>query len=398
MNIFGVVAEFNPFHNGHKYLLDQCKKSGASHVVVVMSGNFVQRGELAMIDKWARTKFALLNGADLVLELPVVWSLASAETFAKGAVSILDSLGCVDTLCFGSESGDLKGIKEIAGVCVKPEFDEVIKEYINTNVSYPTARTKAIAKMCGEEKAQLIKKSNDILCVEYVKALNELKSNIKPLAIKRTGPDHDSVDLKGDFASASQIRNQMQGASYSCFDYMPNNVRNEIGELMGSGEAPVFIKIIEKSILSRLRTLTLEEIKVAPDVSEGLENRIYKAIQNSISLEELYDNIKTKRYTHSRIRRMIMNLYLNIKAADSKKTPPYIRVLGMNDKGREVLKLAKKTATIPIITKAAHIKQIDDEYVQRIFKYECSSTDLFTLAMPNPLPCGAELTKNVVKI
>lgn len=396
MKIHGVIAEFNPFHNGHKYLLEKCREEGASHVVVAMSGNFVQRGKPAIMEKWARAKCALLNGADLVVEIPIVWSLSSAENFARGGVQILDALGCVNKLNFGSESKDVELLTSIAKTCVLPDIQERIRENLSQYMNYPMAREKAVASVLGEETACLLKNPNDILGVEYIKAINEIKSNIVPCPIKRIGPAHDSLNGQDEYLSATQIRRQLIAGDYDALNFVPKEVKDIIETLMENNRTPVDIKKIETAILSKLRIMDKPEIKKAPDVTEGLENRIYNCIRCTTSLKGLYDEIKTKRYTYTRIRRIIMDLFLGINLNDVRKKPPYIRVLGFNAKGQEILKRAKLTATLPVITKPTHIKDLDDKYAHRIFELECQSTDMFTLAMPEPLPCGLEMTENIV--
>lgn len=396
MSIHGIISEYNPFHKGHEYMINQCKCQGASHVVVAMSGNFVQRGEPAIMDKWSRTKMALLCGADLVVEIPLAWSLSSAEGFARGGVEVLNSLGCVDYLSFGSESANLPALQELAKTAVMPETIENTKKYLELKINYPSARQKAIAQACGESTAQLLENANDILGVEYIKALNEMSSKIIPNPIRRVGVCHDSQKQDENYLSASQIRKQLVNGDFSCFDFMPNEVSEIINTQLESGRAPVDIKGLETSILSKLRVMDARDIKLAPDISEGLENRIVKCVKTSTTIDELYDSIKTKRYTHSRIRRIIMSLFLDLKASDSKSTLPYIRVLGFNEKGRELLKQAKQTATLPIIMKSSQIKGLN-EHSQKTFKLECTSTDIYTLAMPKPLPCGMEMTENVVR-
>ncbi|MEG0979453.1 MAG: nucleotidyltransferase [Oscillospiraceae bacterium] len=397
MNVHGIVAEYNPFHKGHKYLINECRAQGATHVVVVMSGNYVQRGEPAILDKWTRAKAALVGGADLVLELPLVWSLSSAEGFARGAVEIINALGCVETLSFGSESSDLASLQLLANAAVSTETIESTKKYLKQKISYPSARQKAIEETCGQQIASFLNNPNDILGVEYIKALNLIKSNITPNPIKRIGPSHDAPDEQKNFLSASQIRKQIDFGEYSCFEFIPPEVESILNAQIALGKAPVRIAKIETSILSKLRVMTIEEIKEAPDVSEGLENRIASCVKSARTLDELYEKIKTKRYTHSRIRRIIMSSFLNIRAEDSKKSPPYLKVLGFNEKGQELLRQAKQKATLPIIMKPVQIKELD-AYAQRIFELECASTDIYTLAMPTPLPCGMEMTENVVRI
>jgi len=397
LSVHGIIAEYNPFHKGHQFMMNQCREQGASHIVVAMSGNFVQRGEPAIMDKWSRARTALLGGADLVVEIPLAWSLSSAEGFARGGVEVLNALGCVDSLSFGSESAELPALQSLAKAAVMPETIENTKKYLALKINYPSARQKAIAESCGESTAQLLENANDILGVEYIKALNAIHSKIIPNPIKRIGPGHDSLKQEKSYLSASQIRKQLIAGDFSCFDFMPHEVTEIINTQLKLGRAPVKIKNIETSILSKLRVMDAVGIERAPDISEGLENRIVNCVRSSITIDELYDSIKTKRYTHSRIRRIIMSLFLDLKASDSKGTPPYIRVLGFNEKGQELLKQAKNTSTLPIIMKSSQIKELD-EYAQRVFDLECLSTDIYTLAMPTPLPCGMEMTENVVRV
>ena len=398
MNIHGIIAEFNPFHNGHKFILEKIREKGASHVVVAMSGNFVQRGKPAIMDKWARARCALLNGVDLVVEIPIVWSLSSAENFARGGVEVLNALGCVNELNFGSENGDIESLKRLATNVVSEQFQDILKINLNKYISYPKAREKAIESVLGKDLSKIISNPNDILGVEYIKALNAINSRIEPCPIKRVGPAHDSLTKKDEYLSATQIRNLLIKKDYSCCNFVPQNVEDIIKLSIKQGKSPVCINSLENSIISKLRLMDKKDIKKAPDVTEGLENRIYNSIKSARSLDELYSTIKTKRYTYSRISRIIIDLFLNIESKDITTTPPYVRVLGFNKKGQEILKEAKNTATLPVITKPTHISDIDNEYAQRIFELECKSTDMYTLAMPRPLPCGLEMTENVVII
>ena len=393
--VAGIIAEYNPFHNGHKYMVNKCRENGATHVVAVMSGNFVQRGSVAIMDKRSRARAALKGGVDLVIELPVSWAVGSAEAFARGGISLLDSLGCVDVLNFGAECDDAELLKKAAQAVCDKRVDALIVEELQGGISYPRARENAVRVVYGNEIADVIGKPNNILAVEYIKALNAMNSNISPEPILRRGAQHDSLKENGEFSSASALRILLERENRRAYEYMPMESVAEFEKLKSVGRAPACADESERAILSRLRLLTVEDIKKAPDVSEGLENRIYNAIQTATSIEELYDIIKTKRYTHSRIRRIVTALYLGITPEDSKVEMPYIRVLGFNDRGREILKDIKDTAKLPVIMKASQFEALSPE-AQHIFDIECKATNLYNLSTPRILPCGTELTDEIV--
>ena len=293
MKTTGIVAEYNPFHNGHKALVDRCRENEATHIVAAMSGNFVQRGSVAIMDKRARAAAAIKGGA---------------EVFARGGVSVLAGLGCVDALSFGAECEDLSLLQSAAKAVTDPKVDELIKTELSGGVSYPTARAYAVRTVYGPDIADVLEGPNNILAVEYLK---ELERRGNPMAVepmKRVGTGHDGLTATDEFASASMLRILLERGDERAFDFMPATTEVEFKRMVGVGRAPVKVEESERAILSRLRMLTPEEILQAPDVSEGLENRIYNAIQSATSLEELYDIVKTKRYTHSRIRRIVTAL------------------------------------------------------------------------------------------
>lgn len=395
MKTVGLVAEYNPYHNGHQYMVSKCREAGATHVVAVMSGNFVQRGSVAIMDKRARAKAALLDGVDLVVELPVPWAVSTAELFAKGGLSVLQGLGCVDALAFGCETADKDMLIKASDAVCDIKVHELIKSELTGGITYAVARENAVRKLYGDEVADIISKPNNILAVEYLKAMKSLGSSFDVMPILRRGAEHDSLKENGEFSSASALRIMLERGDTKAFDFMPEGSVAEFKRLQKVGRAPVCIDDSERAILSRLRMLTVEEIKEAPDISEGLENRIYNAIQSATSLEELYSIVKTKRYTHSRIRRIITSLYLGISPSDSLHKVPYIRVLGMNERGREILREAKNNAAMPILMKSSQSYDLSD-YGKHIFDLECKATNLYNLASPRILPCGTELTDEVI--
>ena len=390
---YGIVAEFNPFHNGHKYLIDSVKNENDT-VTVVMSESFVQRGECACLDISSRVRAALLNGADLVLSLPVPYATASAERFALGGVSVLNGLGCIDTLAFGSECGDAEILKKCVEVITSNEFLPVLEKRLDEGISYPDARQKALADLCGESFAKIISSPNDILGVEYVKAIKTLNSEMTFSPLQRKGVSHDSAAVNGQFSSASAIRKLL--LSGECFkDYVPENVVGIIDEDVKNGKAPADFLNLEKAILYKLRTMTEDDFRQLPDVSEGIEYRIVQAVKTTASLNGLLEKIKTKRYTNSRLRRIILCAFLGIKKDDVALPVPYVRVLGFNEKGAKLLKCAKEKATLPIVTKSSDFKKLSDE-ANRVFCLECLARDVFSLALPEPDVCSKEMTDKMI--
>lgn len=397
MKVTGIVAEYNPFHNGHKYMIEKCRENGSTHIVAVMSGNFVQRGSVAIMDKRARTAAAIGGGVDLVLELPVCWAVSTAELFARGGVSVLNALGCVDTLGFGAECDNAELLLKAADAVCDIRVHEIIKRELEGGISYPKARENAVSEVFGEQIASVLSTPNNTLGVEYIKALKRVDSVIKPEPVLRHAVVHDSLKENGEFASASALRVLLERGDSAAYEFMPESSMKEFERLKTVGRAPVCIDESERAILSRLRMLSVSDIKNAPDVSEGLENRIYNAIQTATSLEELYDIIKTKRYTHSRIRRIITALYLGIKPRDAQLDVPYIRVLGFNERGREILRLAKSTAKLPVVMKSSQISALSDE-AEYVFELECKATNLYNLSTPRILPCGSEFSDEMVML
>lgn len=350
--ITGIICEFNPFHAGHKYLIDSVKKENDG-IVCVMSGNFVQRGEFAVYDKFSRAKTALENGADLVIELPCAYSLRSAEGFARAGVEILEATNTVDRIAFGAECDNMDDLKRLSYKIAEKEQE--IKAEMKKGITYPAARKAVIG-------SSLLDTPNNILAVEYIKS-----TKLPCTAVKRIGKGHDSDDEK---YSASEIRKKL---SY-----------NEICSL----------KNCETAVLAKLRYMTANDFAEIEDVTEGLENRIADMVRISTSLDELYDNIKTKRYTHSRIRRIILKAYLGITKEYTEKVP-YIRILGFNSKGQEILSQMKKNANLPIISRYSDTDALN-EYGKDLFELECRCTDLYNLGYKKPLPCGTEQRSKVI--
>jgi predicted nucleotidyltransferase len=391
MRVCGVIAEFNPFHNGHKYLLEKIREKGFDYIVAVMSGNFVQRGETAFLEKHLRTEQALLNGVDLVVELPLPYAVSSAEKFATGSVSILDSLGIVDSLCFGSECGDIAVLLKIAEIDSKGK----ISEYLKDGITYASAFEKLVENELGADYSAVLSEPNNILAIEYIKALNRLESDIKPITVKRVGASHNSMKPEGDYCSASFIRENAGINNIS--DYLPDTAYEIIKKATEEKLCPVFLENNERAVLSFLRKCDKDYFSLLPDISEGIENRLYSAIREACSLEELYSLIKTKRYTLTRIKRLVLNAYLGVTSDYYDSLPPYIRVLGFNEKGRSVLKEAKEYSKKPVYSLASDFSSSEYE-AKKFYELECRSTDLYYLSTDKIQPCGKEMTANAVII
>lgn len=336
MSILGIIAEYNPFHNGHAYQIAEAKAMGFDKIVVILSGPFVQRGEPAVCSKRARTQMALLGGADVVLELPVYGALSSAQGFARMAVETLIATGVVTDLCFGSECGDITRLQKVADALQQEGLDEAIKEELGKGVSYPAARQRALERVC--EDAVLLSNPNDLLGVEYLMAA---KGRLTPHAILRQGAAHDSRDA--ETAGATACRTMLKNGE-SIDQFVPDFVLPLMQE-------PVFLKDMERAMLAQLRRMSAEDFAKIPDVSEGLEHKIVTAVRQCTCLEQVIDTIKSKRYARSRISRILMRAYLGLsQTADA---PEYIRILGFRKSAADLLGQMREKATSPIVQHVA---------------------------------------------
>lgn len=395
MSIYAVIAEYNPFHNGHAYQLLKNKQAGDA-VVAVMSGNFVQRGESAIFPKRVRARAALLSGADLVLELPCAYAASSAEGFAKGAVGIINAMGCADFLTFGSECGDIEALTAAARLLLSDSVQAAIRENLVKGVSYPSARMAAVAQNGGEALSAVLAEPNNLLAVEYIKALLQSGSSVLPMTVKRQGAGHDAVMPDGEFLSASALRSFLkEGKDISPF--VPQSAMQVYKDAIERGEGPADYKKLETAVLAHLRKCTPADFAALPDVSEGIENRLLQAVRTASDLESLYALTKTKRYTHSRIRRLVLSSFLGLTASLRDMPPPYIRVLGFNAAGRSVLKTMSKTASLPIVAVVSDFKKLGAD-AKRMFALECRATDLFALTQPEIGVCGTEMTDFLISL
>lgn len=391
MKIAGIICEYNPFHNGHLYQLEETKKLGVTHTVAVMSGNFVQRGDVSIAPKSAKVQMAIDAGADLVLELPAVWALSSAESFAKGAVSILKNTGVVDCISFGSECDDIKELKKVQKSLQNPDIDAKIKSYLDEGISYVSARSKAVKEIISAEAENIISAPNNILAIEYLNALEG--SDIEAINIKRSN-EHDKKSNDSFNKSASEIREMIISGNSEFKKAIPLSSFEVLRQYAYLGQCPVTIDDLDKALMAVLRRMDADDFKNFSDVSEGLENKLYAAVKQSASVKEILLRAKTKRYTMARIRRILLNSYLGIGKGYSNSEVPYIRVLGMNEKGKEILKEMRDKAKKPVIMKYSDINSAG-AMARKIFDYECMAADLYSLAYKKPAPCGTEMTYNI---
>lgn len=378
MKVAAIISEYNPFHTGHKYHIERTKElCGADYVVAIMSGNFVQRGDAALFPKEFRAKAAIESGVDLVIELPTIFAMQSAEFFAKSSVTIANSLGIVDFLSFGAECADVKKIMDISRLLANepPEFSDILKKKMDSGTTYPTAVTKAVREVLGDEFAEIISSPNNVLAIEYCKALISAKSNITPIAVKRIGSAHDSEVANDDFASASLIRNLILDDKVSDgLSFVPDECKS-----IFESAKPHSINVMEKSIFAELIKIPSDFLSNISDVSEGLENRIKSAANEASTFDELISAVKTKRYTQSRLRRILLSAYLGITNEYRKLSVPYIKILDHNEKGQELISKMKKTSTLPIARNTSQINKLGDEFIKTIWERERTFDKIYTL-------------------
>lgn len=413
MGAIGIVAEYNPFHTGHALQLARTRELLGADLpaVAVMSGSWVQQADCAVADKWTRAKLALMGGVDLVLELPTVWAVSSAESFARGAVSILNAAGVVEYLSFGSESGDMEQLRQVAACLDRGEYPALLKEQLSRGLSFPAARQRAAEQLLGTD-ATVLSRPNNTLGIEYLRALHALGSPIRPVTVKREGAGHNEAAVfSGQMSqeeadqlfwqhnttlSATAIRGYLtEGEWERMAPYLPQGGLELLRE--SAPELPVLARL-ERAILARVRTMSAEDWGRLPDAgaAEGLPNRLERAGRECTSMAEFFDLAKTKRYTHSRLRRLVLWAFLGLTAADVPAAPPYLRVLGFSARGQELLKEMKKQAALPILTKPAQAKDLP-EPGRRLFQLESRCTDLYDLCRAAPRPAGEEWTRSPVR-
>lgn len=385
----GIVVEYNPFHNGHFYHLQQSKeKANADVVIAVMSGYFLQRGEPALVSKWARTKMALKNGVDLVVELPYAFSTQSAEIFARGAVAILDSLFC-HSLCFGSEQGKIepfyKALERIKQN--KNEYENCLKEALNEGYSYPKAKSIAFLSLINNNEDIVdLSKPNNILGIQYIQAIHDLKSSITPLTTKRIGGGyHDQRLHESTIASATSIRNTIFSKKelHTLHSYMPKSSYEELiyykKTFSNFHQWEDYFPFLKHAILTK----SINELSEIYEMEEGLEYRFKEKIKNAKSFLDFVQSVKTKRYTWTRLQRICVHLLTNTKKDEmlhalTIKSAPYIRLLGMNKRGQSYLNFIKKEVEVPLIAKLS-------SYDSPFLELDIKAANVYSLVFPEPI-------------
>lgn len=376
-NVIGIVAEYNPFHNGHALHLEQTRAmfGAESPVVCVMSGDFVQRGTAAVYSKFARAEAAVRCGADLVLELPLPWSLASAEGFARGAVGLLGRLGIVTHLSFGSECGEIEPLHTVAEALLDPSLGADLRAELQSGVSFAVARQRAVARRVGA-LAELLEAPNNILAVEYLKAIYDQRLSLRPVTVLRTGVQHDQAG-KGRFRSAAELRTFL-GAGRDVSDYLPKEAMQVFAREQRLGHGPVLPEDLETAMLSRLRMLDRASYAALPDADEGLGNALYRAAHEEATLDAVLASAKSKRYALARLRRMTMCAALGVTAGMADGTPPYVRVLAASTAGRVLLREMDERCTLPVITKPAAVRNLSEDAAV-LFEKTADAHDFYVL-------------------
>lgn len=393
MKAVGLVTEYNPFHNGHLYHLNKAMElTGADISVAVMSGDFVQRGEPAVLDKYTRTSMALNSGVNLVVELPVNYAVSSAESFAAGALKVLDYVKA-DSIAFGSESGDIERLSKLAHILCDNE-DTLYKEiskYTANGISYAAARQKVVEKLTDKDTAEMLTSSNNILAVEYLKAIIKNNYAIKPYTVQRQGDSYNDTDIRSEYASATALRENLKADNIS--EYIPVKA----GLILSSNTNYIYPDDITEVLFTRLldilfasnydKNVFIENVMQYPDVSKEIAGRLYKSAMDMItrtvpqgaeskdnglfSFGSLCEHIKTKEVPLSRIKRALVRITLGLDKKHMEKyaNEPYIRVLGFDKKGQEYLSYIRKTVEVPLITKTADYKEmlLDDIHAANIY-------------------------------
>lgn len=393
MKVLGLITEYNPFHNGHKYHLEESiKQTGATHTISVMSGHFLQRGEPALTNKWLRAEMAVKSGIDLVVEIPTIYACNSAELFAFGGVSLLNHLGIVDVLSFGSEAGDINMLKIIAKILVDEpqQYKDHLKTFLSEGISFPKAREKALNKYFSDKNLNSqLQSPNNILGIEYIKNLIKLNSKIKPYTITRISAPYSSITMENNICSATAIRAYLSHSHNQIeplINVMPIESFHVFQKSIANGFAPIHYSDFAKLILYKLRTASKSDLKKIMDVTEGLENRIKEFSSKAVTLEDLLQFTNTKRYPRTRLQRIFIHSLLGIQKNHIHKFnecggSQYARVLAFSNKGRELLKILKKISQIPILTNI-NKQTITNPVAKQMLSFDTLATDIYSLGYP----------------
>ena len=407
--VLGIVCEYNPFHNGHLYHLEELKKiTGSNYSIAIMSGNFTQRGSTAIIDKWSRAETALNAGIDLVIELPTLYAISSAENFADGAIHILDSLKIVDYVGFGAETSDIDVLDNIADVLYNEPraYKTLLSCELNKGISFPKARENALLIYLNNIRkyVNVVSAPNNILGIEYIKALKKYKSVIKPVSIARFEAGHNDLSYHSNIASGTTIRNIIKNGNFdilrrlvpeSTYSILMNNIKQT--------HIVPDLSVFEKQIFYNLRKMSIDEIRQLPDVTEGLEFSIKKTANSCNSIYEFLNIIKSKRYTSTRLQRILLYSLLGITKKDmelSKKVTPYIRVLGLNNKGKFMIsEIVKANPKLEIITSVKRfLDSSNNKNLKLMLNKDIFATDVYTLGFTYDSCSNLDFTKKIITL
>ena len=405
--VLGIIAEYNPFHNGHLYHIARAKQeTNAQYIIAVISGNFVQRGNTSIVNKWVKARMALLNGVDLVIELPSVYSISSAENFAEGAIKIFNSLGVVDTISFGMETSDISTLNNIANVLYNEpkEYLTMLNHELKKGNSFPKARENALMVYLNDIKryANVLSGSNNILAIEYLKAIKKTKSTINPVGIKREKVLYNDEYMVDEFASATAIRKMLMTRQFDDIrKTMPRSSYQILGQELKDGHYVIDLSKFEKEIMYALRKMTIEQIKNLPDVTEGLEVSIKNAAESCNRLDDLINIIKSKRFTQTRIQRILLYALLGIdkkKMDVARKISPYVRVLGLNNKGKQLLsEIVRNNPKINIITSVKkYMDNVGNKNLKEMLQTDIFATNIYTLGYESDSWANLDYTNKII--
>ena len=397
--VLGIVCEYNPFHNGHLYHLEELKKiTGSNYSIAIMSGNFTQRGSTAIIDKWSRTETALKAGIDLVIELHTLYAISSAENFADGAIHILDSLKIVD----------IDVLDNIADVLYNEPraYKTLLSHELNKGISFPKARENALLIYLNNIRkyVNVVSAPNNILGIEYIKALKKYKSIIKPISIARFEAGHNDLSYHSNIASGTTIRNIIKNGNFDILRRLvPESTYSILMDNIKQTHIVPDLSVFERQIFYNLRKMSIEEIRNLPDVTEGLEFSIKKAANSCNSIYEFLNIIKSKRYTSTRLQRILLYSLLGITKKDmelSKKVTPYIRVLGLNNKGKFMIsEIAKANPKLEIITSVKRfLDSSNNKNLKLMLNKDIFATDVYTLGFTYDSCSNLDFTKKIITL
>ena len=404
--VLGIIAEYNPFHNGHLYHILKSKElTKDNYTVAIIGGNFTQRGESSIVDKWTKAEMALAGGIDLVLELPTLYSISSAENFADGAIKILNSLKIIDHISFGAEYGELNKLNIIANTLYEEpkEFKILLSSELEKGLSFPKARENALIKYLNDYNYKsILSEPNNILGIEYLKALKKHRSKIKPVLIPRKTSGHLNTDYTGTISSSTAIRNMLKtGQTANLKNALTPSSYTILREEINKGHFVKDFSIYEKIALYNLRLKSIDDIKKLPDVSEGLENLIKKAAFSCNNANDFINIVCSKRYTKTRIRRILLYSLLDVTKKDiaiSKKIQPYVRVLGFNDNGKNLIsKINKKNPNVKIVTSVKKfVDSNSNKNLKMLMDKDILSTNIYTLGFESDSWGNLDFSKKIV--